>query len=129
MPDTDSAAAHGSKKKGNVPSAPAASDGSPERYRRLPRGAHGLGPELVAADQRERLQSALIELIDEKGYQAVRIVDLARLARVSQPTFYNLYQNKEDLFIATYDRLLALAAKTVIAAYDRRLPAVGCEGP
>jgi AcrR family transcriptional regulator len=122
VPDTDSAAAR-ARKKSDAPSESAAGAPSAERYRRLPRGVHGLDPKLVRADQRERLQSALIELIDEKGFSAVRIVDLARLARVSQPTFYSLYKNKEDLFIATYDRLLARAAKTVIAAYDRRMPA------
>jgi AcrR family transcriptional regulator len=92
---------------------------SPDRYRRLPAGVHGLDPRVVKHDQRERLQSALIELIDEKGYQAVRIIDLARLARVSQPTFYGLYRDKEELFIAAYDRAADHAAGTIMAAYDR----------
>jgi AcrR family transcriptional regulator len=90
---------------------------SPERYRRLPAGVHGLDPQLVKRDQRRRLQSALIELIDQKGYQAVRILDLARLARVSQPTFYGLYRDKEELFIAAYDRVAGHAARTIMAAY------------
>jgi AcrR family transcriptional regulator len=91
-------------------------------YRRLPAGAHGLDPQLVERDQRERLQSALIDLIHEKGYQAVRIIDLARLARVSQPTFYGLYRDKEELFIATYDRVAGHAAAAIMAAYDRAGP-------
>lgn len=119
---TDAAAAQGSA-EGSDARSEAESPGSTERYRRLPSGAHGLDPKLVRHDQRERLQSALIELIDERGYQGVRIVDLARLARVSQPTFYSLYKNKEDLFIATYDRLLDRAVSTAIAAYDLRVPA------
>jgi AcrR family transcriptional regulator len=90
-----------------------------ERYRRLPTGTHGLDPELVKRDQRERLQGALIELIEQKGYQAVRIIDLARLARVSQPTFYSLYKDKEDLLIATYDEISAMIASTILAAYGR----------
>jgi AcrR family transcriptional regulator len=94
----------------------------PERYRRLPAGAHGLDPQVVKSDQRERLQSALIELIAEKGYQAVRIIDLARLARVSQPTFYALYRDKEELFIAAYDRVAGHAASTIMTAYDREGP-------
>jgi AcrR family transcriptional regulator len=89
-----------------------------ERYRRLPAGTHGLRPEAVKRDQRERLQSALIELIDQKGYQAVRVIDLARLARVSQPTFYSLYRDKEELVIAAYDRVAGRTARAVIAAYD-----------
>jgi AcrR family transcriptional regulator len=87
------------------------------RYRPLPTGTHGLDPELVKRDQRERLQHALIELIAEKGYQAVRIVDLAKLAHVSQPTFYKLYADKEDLFLSTYNEIAYRAGSRVIAAY------------
>jgi AcrR family transcriptional regulator len=90
-----------------------------DRYRRLPTGTHGLAPEAVERDQRERLQSALIELIEQKGYQAVRIVDLAKLARVSQPTFYGLYRDKEELLIAAYDEVAAATAATILATYDR----------
>ena len=61
-----------------------------KRYRPLPTG-HGLDRAAVARDQRRRLQQAMIELIAEKGYPAVRIADLAKLARVSQPTLYSLY--------------------------------------
>jgi AcrR family transcriptional regulator len=60
-----------------------------------------------------------MELIEQKGYQAVRIADLARLARVSQPTFYSLYRDKETLFIAAYDEVAAATARTILATYDR----------
>jgi AcrR family transcriptional regulator len=88
------------------------------RYRRLPTGAHGLDPEEVRRDQRERLQTALIELIAERGYQAVRILDLTKLARVSRPTFYSLYADKEELFLAAYDEIARRTASTIMAAYD-----------
>ena len=89
-----------------------------DRYRRLPAGVHGLDPEDVKRDQRERLQSALVELIAERGYQAVRIVDLTKLARISRPTFYGLYTDKEELLLATYDEIAQRTAKTAIAAYQ-----------
>jgi AcrR family transcriptional regulator len=89
-----------------------------ERYRRLPTGAHGLDPEEVQRDQRERLREALIELIASRGYQAVRILDLTKLARVSRPTFYSLYADKEELFLAAYDDIAAHTAQIVLAAYD-----------
>jgi AcrR family transcriptional regulator len=91
-----------------------------ERYRRLPTGAHGIDPEEVKRDQRERLQSAIVELIAERGYRAVRILDLTKLARVSRPTFYSLYEDKEELFLAAYDEIAQRTAKTVIAAYEVR---------
>src|SRR5271167_3255784 len=94
-----------------------AGDEQPARYRPLPTGSHGLDPELVKRDQRERLENALIELIAQKGYAAVRIVDLARLAHVSQPTFYRLYTDKEDLFLSAYDEVADRCARTVMSAY------------
>src|SRR5271170_7312373 len=101
---------------------PAAVNGEAERYRPLPTGTHGLDPELVKRDQRERLQSALIELIAEKGYPAVRIADLAKLAHVSQPTFYRLFADKEDLFLSAYEGAAARAAASVLEAYNVELP-------
>ncbi len=92
---------------------------SGERYKRLPTGAHGLDPEEVERDQRERLQTAMIELIAERGYQAVRILDLTKLARVSRPTFYGLYTDKEELFLGAYDEIAQRTVKTTIEAYQK----------
>jgi AcrR family transcriptional regulator len=92
--------------------------GGSGRYRRLPTGAHGLDPEEVRRDQRERLQTALIELIAQRGYQAVRILDLTKLARVSRPTFYSLYADKEELFLAAYDEIAKRTANTIMEAYQ-----------
>jgi len=103
----------------SVPGAkPSSSSKSGERYRRLPTGAHGIDPEEVKRDQRERLQSAIVELIAERGYQAVRILDLTKLARVSRPTFYSLYDDKEELLLAAYDEIAQRTAKTAIEAYQ-----------
>ncbi len=89
-----------------------------ERFRPLPTGSHGLDPNLVKDDQRERLQRAMIDLIAEKGYPSVRIVDLAKLAHVSQPSFYNLYADKEELFLSAYEGIAGRTARTVIDAYQ-----------
>ncbi len=102
---------------GETPDAALEADEQSERYRRLPTGSHGLDPELVKRDQRQRLQQAMVELIAEKGYPAVRIVDLARLAHVSQPTFYGLFVDKEDLFLGTYDEVAGRAARAVLAGF------------
>jgi AcrR family transcriptional regulator len=91
-----------------------------ERYRRLPAGTHGLNPEEVQRDQRERLRSALVELIAQRGYQAVRIRDLTKLARISRPTFYGLYASKEELLLASYDEIAQRTAKTAIEAYQEQ---------
>jgi AcrR family transcriptional regulator len=94
-----------------------AHNGDAERYQRLPTGAHGLTREQVADDQRERLRSAMIELIAERGYPAVRILDLTQLAHVSRPTFYNLYADKEELLLGAYQDIAGRTTRKVAEAY------------
>jgi AcrR family transcriptional regulator len=72
----------------------------------------------------------MVELIAAKGYPAVRISDLARLAHVSPPTLYDLYRDKEQLFLGTYDELAQQTRGTIQRAYadaerpEQRLDAV-----
>ncbi|HTA37179.1 MAG TPA: TetR/AcrR family transcriptional regulator [Solirubrobacteraceae bacterium] len=87
------------------------------RYRRLPTGAHGLTREEVERDQRERLRSAMIELIAERGYPAVRILDLTQLAHVSRPTFYNLFADKEELLLSAYEDIAGRTTERVAEAH------------
>jgi AcrR family transcriptional regulator len=93
-----------------------------ERYRRLPTGNHGLDPEQVRVDQRRRLREAMLELIAERGYPGVRIADLAKLAHVSAPTFYDLYAGKEELFLDAYASIATRMAETVLGAYTAERP-------
>lgn len=74
----------------------------------------------VARDQRERLQRAMTELIAERGYQAVRILDLTQLAHVSRPTFYELYSDKEQLLLSAYNDIASRTAQTTIKAFSRK---------
>jgi AcrR family transcriptional regulator len=93
-------------------------DAPSERYRRLPTGTHGMDPVDVRRDQRERLRTAMVELIARRGYRAVRILDVTKLARVSRPTFYSLYSDKEALFLDAYDEISGRAATAVMRAYE-----------
>ncbi len=89
----------------------------PARYRRLPTGAHGLTREEVERDQRERLRSAMVELIASRGYPAVRILDLTQLAHVSRPTFYNLYSDKEELLLSAYEDIAGRTTERAAEAF------------
>jgi len=60
----------------------------------------------------------MVELIAAKGYPAVRISDLARLAHVSPPTLYEIYSDKEELFLGTYEELTGRAAVAILGAYE-----------
>jgi AcrR family transcriptional regulator len=73
---------------------------------RLPRGRHGLPREAVADSQRARILAAMIEVVAARGYSETRVVDVIGAAGVSRKTFYELFDSKEDCFLAAYDILL-----------------------
>ncbi|MGE5408385.1 MAG: TetR/AcrR family transcriptional regulator [Syntrophothermus sp.] len=72
----------------------------------LPRGRHSLPREAVAAIQRARIRRAMVEVIGELGYPETRVLDVTAVAGVSRKTFYELFDSKEDCFLAIYDDLL-----------------------
>ena len=74
----------------------------------LPKGRHGLSREFVASNQRERLIDAMANVVAEKGYAPTRVVDITEYAGVSRKTFYELFTDKEDCFLAAYDAITAL---------------------
>lgn len=96
------------------------------RYRKLSPG-RGNPPSQVALDQRTRIQSAMIELVGEGGYEAVALRGLTELAGVSSRTFYEHFESKEECFIRTYElvvrRMAARAASAQVGESDwaRRL--------
>lgn len=53
------------------------------------------------ADKNRRILEAATKLFREVGYDAARIEDIAERAEVSVGTFYNYYQNKGDMLLAT----------------------------
>jgi AcrR family transcriptional regulator len=84
---------------------------------RLPRGKHGLSPQYVASNQRERLIAATITVVAEKGYAEATVADILEHSGVSRKTFYDLFTNKEDCFLSAYDRLIDTLADDVGEAF------------
>src|SRR3954470_21567197 len=74
----------------------------------LPKGRHGLSREFIASNQRERLLDAIANVVAEKGYAGTRVADITEYAGVSRKTFYELFSDKEDCFLAAYDAITAL---------------------
>jgi AcrR family transcriptional regulator len=77
-------------------------DGAP----RLPTGSHGIPPDLVARNQRERLVAALAEACAEHGYAETSVADLAQRAGVSTATFYKLFAGKRECALEAHRELL-----------------------
>ena len=73
----------------------------------LPRGRHRLSREAVADSQRERALKAMVEAVADRGYAETRVVDVIERAGLSRKTFYELFGDKEDCFLAAYDEVSA----------------------
>jgi AcrR family transcriptional regulator len=68
--------------------------------RSLPRGPHSLSAEEVSTSQRERVIAGVIEEVAEKGYVHTSVAGILKRAGVSRLTFYQLFTDKEDCFVA-----------------------------
>lgn len=83
---------------------------------RLPRGRHGLSPEFVASNQRERLIAGLTEVLHEVGYQKTTVSLIGKRASVSKSDFYKHFESKDECFFAAYEAAIELIRKRVLSA-------------
>src|ERR1700709_1071951 len=81
---------------------------------RLPRGRHGLSPEFVAQNQRERLIAGLTEALYEVGYQKTTVSLIGERASVSKSDFYKHFQSRADCFFAAYEEAIERIRKEVV---------------
>lgn len=56
---------------------------------------------------RESLQKALIELISERGYDAITIQDIVGRANIGRTTFYLHYSNKDELLMSCHEAIVS----------------------
>ena len=87
--------------------------GSDERRSRGPAGQQGVGE-----IQRARIVAAMGELVRERGPGAVTIAHVVARSGVSRRTFYELFTDREDCFLAVFDIAVARAAESVLPAYE-----------
>jgi AcrR family transcriptional regulator len=87
------------------------------RRHQLPSGRHGLSRSFVAANQNERILSAVAQAAAELGYAEMSVEAIIARAGVSRHTFYEHFKNKEDAFLAAYDALVRQLARHVQRAY------------
>ena len=93
--------AKASAKGGGKKAAGPAREGSPAP--RLPAGRHGLPREFIAQNQRERIITALVDTVAERGYNATTVAHITKAASVSRRTFYEHFADKEACFLAAYE--------------------------
>jgi AcrR family transcriptional regulator len=93
-------------------------------------GADLRGRAGLAASQRARLLDGMTNAVAEKGYARVSVADVIERAGVSRRTFYEIFRDKEDCFLAAYAAGAEIVMDEVVAAaveapveWDARLEA------
>jgi AcrR family transcriptional regulator len=71
----------------------------------------------VGEIQRARIVVAIGELVRERGAGGVTVAHVVARSGVSRRTFYELFQDREDCFLAAFDVAVARAAESVLPAY------------
>jgi AcrR family transcriptional regulator/DNA-binding MarR family transcriptional regulator len=69
----------------------------------------------VAEIQRGRLLGATVDVVEEVGFSRLTVAQVITRAKVSRKTFYDLFEDREDCFLAVFDegieRIGALAGE------------------
>ena len=82
----------------------------------LPGGHHGLSREQILDSQRERLLAAMAHEVAARGYRATTITEVVKFASVSTRDFYELFESKEECFLAAFDAVRDHLAELISAA-------------
>src|SRR6201994_4518370 len=77
----------------------------------LPRGR-------VTEIQRSRMLAAAREAVEEVGYGRMTVAQVIARARVSRKTFYDVFADREDCFVAALEQAVAQARRLVKHAYE-----------
>jgi AcrR family transcriptional regulator len=72
----------------------------------------------VSEIQRARILSAAIDAIEATGYAHLTVAQVISRAKVSRKTFYDLFEDREDCFLAVFEVTLGQIGARVIGAYE-----------
>ncbi|HEX5308609.1 MAG TPA: TetR family transcriptional regulator [Solirubrobacteraceae bacterium] len=81
------------------------------------RAKRGMPRGHVSEIQRARMLSAAVDAIKESGYTQLTVAQVIARAKVSRKTFYDLFEDREDCFLAVFEVTLAQLSTRVASAY------------
>jgi AcrR family transcriptional regulator len=73
----------------------------------------------ISEIQRQRVLAAAIDTVHEVGYADLTVAQVTTRARVSRKTFYELFSDREDCFLAAFEQALTEARLALQAAYGQ----------
>jgi AcrR family transcriptional regulator len=80
--------------------------------------SNGLGRERVIDIQRARMLAAMFDVVFERGAANASVAHVVARSGVSRRTFYELFADREDCFLAAFDEAVAHASESVLDAYE-----------
>src|ERR1700690_839520 len=84
---------------------------------RLRPGPSGLPRVQVTEIQRSRMLAAAVEAVEEVGYARMTVAQVIGRAKVSRKTFYDVFADRDDCFLAAFDHAIAQGSALVREAY------------
>jgi AcrR family transcriptional regulator len=79
---------------------------------------NGLVGEGVIGIQRARLLAAMTDVVHEHGVASVSVAHVVERAGVSRRTFYELFEDRDECFLAAFDDGIARVSRRVVDVYD-----------
>jgi AcrR family transcriptional regulator/DNA-binding MarR family transcriptional regulator len=72
----------------------------------------------VSEVQRARMLGSAVQVLAEHGYGEMSVARITARARVSRRTFYDVFEDREDCFLAVFDDAIARVSERVLGAYE-----------
>lgn len=85
---------------------------------RAPARVGRLGRNHVSQIQRARMIAAMVDVAAERGLANATVAHVVGRSGVSRRTFYEMFDDREDCFLAALEQAVGLAAEYVKEAYD-----------
>jgi AcrR family transcriptional regulator len=78
----------------------------------------GRGVEGVVEIQRARLLAAITDVVCERGVASVSVAHVVERAGISRRTFYELFEDRDECFLAAFDDGVVRVSRQVLDSYD-----------
>jgi AcrR family transcriptional regulator len=82
-------------------------------------GSSRLSRGRVTEIQRSRMLAAALSAVEEVGYSRMTVAQVISRAKVSRKTFYDVFADREDCFLAALEQAVTQAGRHVKEAYAR----------
>ncbi|QXE01237.1 TetR/AcrR family transcriptional regulator [Terribacillus sp. DMT04] len=78
---------------------------------------------------KEAIRNALIQLIEEKGFEAITVKDITTAAKINRGTFYAHYQDKFDLMKQCEDKIMLDLSRIARENFPKVLASLETDSP